>query len=686
MTNQKPEKDMTINPGMLPFDRFRYSAWRSSGQARPRPPWPGLIPAALLVFTSLVPVQGDPLPVTGCGAVPLAPLDAEITGFMDEHGITAANFALMKEGVIVMERGYGWQDEAQTMPLAADAVMRTASLTKLYIASAVRRLVEEGALALTDYAFDLGQPGGGILDHEPFPALGDPRLADITIDDLLHHRGGWDKSVSGDHTYRDIEIANDLGIPSPPARDDTLRWILGQPLDFDPGSAGVYANTGYFVLGLVIEAASGLPVVDYIREAVLAPIGVPGTEIGLVRTQPAFRDPREPWYDSSIYVCDDVFDPLGPLVPCADGGRYYEGAVASGGVLSSARALTTWLEHYEIGYDFGTPRDHASEGNEWTWVYYGSMWGNTTIARQRGPAFGKVNWTLMFNLREDAGEERFFELIRPRMDAVVAAIERWPRTPACESPSAPPDPASAPLPADGSVDLALAVTLDWTAGMDSETSAVYLGTDPVLGPEQLVATTADTFLDAGTLNPGTTYYWRVDEVNAAGAQPGAVWSFTTVAQAGWTELSRDDFESGWGSYVDGGSDARRSSRDSGYAHGGIYCARIRDNSGTSSSIYSSSGLDVTGYSEIDVDFWFQAISMEPGEDFLVEFFDGSTWQVVRSFVSGVDFTNGVFVHVTDLVIDSENHTFSTGMKLRFRCDAGQNSDRIYLDDIVVSAR
>ncbi len=157
---------------------------------------------------------------------------------------------------------------------------------------------------------------------------------------------------------------------------------------------------------------------------------------------------------------------------------------------------------------------------------------------------------------------------------------------------------------------------------------------------------------------------------------------------GWTELTNDDFESGWGSYSDGGSDARRSSRDAQYAHQGSYAVRIRDNSGSYSSFYYTNGVDVDtpGYTEIKVDFWFYARSMESGEDFLVELWDGSNWNVVRSFISGAHFSNGSFVHVDDLVIDEANYTFDADMQLRFRCDASGNDDKIYIDEVVVTAQ
>ncbi|MHC4575570.1 MAG: hypothetical protein ACYS76_15860 [Planctomycetota bacterium] len=90
-------------------------------------------------------------------------------------------------------------------------------------------------------------------------------------------------------------------------------------------------------------------------------------------------------------------------------------------------------------------------------------------------------------------------------------------------------------------------------------------------------------------------------------------SLVSSAFADWVVLTSDDFEAGWGSYTDGGGDCRRSSSDAAYAHQGTYCARIRDNSGTSSSFYYTNGVDVDGpgYTQIKVDFWFYVAPGKP---------------------------------------------------------------------------
>jgi hypothetical protein len=152
---------------------------------------------------------------------------------------------------------------------------------------------------------------------------------------------------------------------------------------------------------------------------------------------------------------------------------------------------------------------------------------------------------------------------------------------------------------------------------------------------------------------------------------------------GWTQLSSTDFESGWGVYVDGGSDCQRLSSAS-YAHGGSYSAEIRDNSGTASSFYSNP-FSLSGYGQLEVDFWYYARSMESGENFFVELWNGSSWQVIGNYAQGADFANNTMIHEV-ITVDSAAVGFSSNAQLRFRADASGNNDWVDIDDVVVSAQ
>ena len=77
--------------------------------------------------------------------------------------------------------------------------------------------------------------------------------------------------------------------------------------------------------------------------------------------------------------------------------------------------------------------------------------------------------------------------------------------------------------------------------------------------------------------------------------------------------------------------------------------------------------------------------METNENFFVEFWDGSQWNIVADYVVGVDFNNNVFENPS-ITIDSGTYNFPNDAKIRIRCDASGNGDRVYVDEVVVSAR
>ncbi len=175
------------------------------------------------------------------------------------------------------------------------------------------------------------------------------------------------------------------------------------------------------------------------------------------------------------------------------------------------------------------------------------------------------------------------------------------------------------------------------------------------------------------------FTWQGPQANTSGGiNTGQSFSGGGGGGGSWTIITYDDFESGMGSYRDGGSDMSRYSGSN--SHQGSYSADIQDNSGASSSFYHSSGHDVSSYTDLEVEFWYKAVSMETGEDFWVQYWDGSAWMTVAAYASGSDFTNGSFNHEI-VSIPAGTYNYSTGAKLRFMCDASSNSDDVFIDEI-----
>ena len=144
-------------------------------------------------------------------------------------------------------------------------------------------------------------------------------------------------------------------------------------------------------------------------------------------------------------------------------------------------------------------------------------------------------------------------------------------------------------------------------------------------------------------------------------------------------LNEGYFETGWDGWVDGGSDSFRYSGSRSYE--GTYSIRLRDN--TNSSVMTLSNIDVTPYSAIEVDFYFYVYSMENGEDFWLQFYNGSSYITAATWVAGSGITNNNFYNATVTLTPAE-YNFAVNSGFRFRCDASGNQDHIYIDQVTIT--
>jgi N-acyl-D-amino-acid deacylase len=192
--------------------------------------------------------------------------DREVESFMQLRKVPGGALAVVKDRRLVYARGYGWADREKQLAAKPDSLFRIASISKPITAVAVLKLVQERRLDLEARAFEL-------IDLPAFLPEGksaDARLQRITIRQLLQHTGGWDRDKSFDPMFRCREISKTLGTPCPPGPREIIRYMLGQPLDFDPATRYAYSNLGYCVLGRVIEKITGLAYDKYVQEQVLA--------------------------------------------------------------------------------------------------------------------------------------------------------------------------------------------------------------------------------------------------------------------------------------------------------------------------------------------------------------------------------------------------------------------------------
>lgn len=368
--------------------------------------------------------------VTGAATVPdiassgvpvpeLRVFDDTMKVFMGARNIPAGVLCVSKNGKLLFERAYGWQDKAKTMPLKPSAMFRIASLCKPLTEAAIRKLVEAKQLKLEQFVFDLGQPGGGLLKYTPV-GTPDARLKQVTVGHLMDHKGGWNRDLSGDPMFRVVEIAQVVGTPAPASDRDIVRYMMGRPLDHAPGTTYAYSNFGYLLLGLIVEQLAGVDYVEYLHQEVFGPAGVADTEVELGRSLPQFRNEREPWYSDSA-TARNVFAP-GQNVLFPDGGFFLEVMEAHGGLISTARAYSRFLGKFWID---GQPR----QGNGQAWTFFGSLPGTWTLGHQRADG---VDIVAFFNQRADASGLSYDDIL-PSLNAAASSVVTWPTTDIADS-------------------------------------------------------------------------------------------------------------------------------------------------------------------------------------------------------------------------------------------------------------
>lgn len=396
------------------------------------------------------PVAGEP-PVSGRDVPALAALDEAMRGLVASWGVPGAQLAVGYEGRLVFDRGYGFADIAAGEAVRPDHRFRIASVSKTITAVGIMRLVEEGRLALDDAVFPL-------LDLEP-PANApvDPRLAAVTVEQLLVHAGGWDSSVSGDPQYVPLLqlAASTFGEPGPPAAETILRFMLGSGLDFDPGTKSVYSNLGFNALGRVIERISGQNYEAFIRERVLAPAGIAEMRLGKTRLEERaageVRYEQPPEYPATV---PGVFPGEG-FVPFAYGSFFMDVMDAHGGWIARASDLVRYATAIDgvrgepllgpeavaamldaprpegEGYNGAGNTDPAT-GLAWVvqpgplggeWAHTGALAGSTAALLLRNDE----GLTLAFLANSlPADFLAFFGALRPALVAAAAAVDAWP--------------------------------------------------------------------------------------------------------------------------------------------------------------------------------------------------------------------------------------------------------------------
>src|SRR5262245_2471661 len=257
---------------------------RSIGTARLAQLALGVALVAAITATSplAAPPAADPLAADPDvqGAIRL--FSAWLEGQLLNRHLPGVAAGVVSDQQLVWAQGFGFANVEQRIPMTPSTKFRMASHSKLFTATAIMQLREDGKLRLDD----------PVSRHLPWfrikPAdAGDP---DITIEELLTHSAGLPREAGAHWTTFEF-----------PTREELRALMPERQAPFAPEMRWKYSNLGFSIAGLIVEALSGQTWADYVQQHIYDPLGmtsssvdrnVPGLAVGYNRRMP--DDTRKP--------------------------------------------------------------------------------------------------------------------------------------------------------------------------------------------------------------------------------------------------------------------------------------------------------------------------------------------------------------------------------------------------------
>jgi len=197
-------------------------------------------------------------------------IDSLATAFLANSHTPAISVAVLRGSDTLVMKGYGDASIEAHRAATASTVYRIGSITKQFTSAAIMRLIERGKLSLED-------PMSKFLPDVPTHGR------TVTVRELLNHTSGihnytadreWSKHWDEDLTPRQI-----------------VAFVDNDTLDFAPGTRWSYDNTGYVLLGMIIEKVTGEPYAKYLQHDLFTPLGLKSTSYCPSRpTDPSFAD------------------------------------------------------------------------------------------------------------------------------------------------------------------------------------------------------------------------------------------------------------------------------------------------------------------------------------------------------------------------------------------------------------
>jgi CubicO group peptidase (beta-lactamase class C family) len=218
----------------------------------------------------------------------------EIQKAIDAGTAGSATVAIMDDGRLIYAEGYGMADREKKVPVDQHTVFNIGSVSKVFVATAIMLLVEEGKV-------DLDSP---VTRYLPQFTMADKRYKDITVRMLLNHSSGLPGSTFwnsfGDQYNRDIY-------------PELLATLSLSTLKHRPGELATYCNDGFTLAEMIVAGVSGKSYGDFLAERIFKPLGMNHTGLGVGQLPAGFTPAR-------FYRPDGKSEPLEIVSLRASGG------------------------------------------------------------------------------------------------------------------------------------------------------------------------------------------------------------------------------------------------------------------------------------------------------------------------------------------------------------------------------
>ena len=255
--------------------------------------------------------------------------------FMKQQKQFSGTVLIAKEGKVVFEKAYGMANYEWSISNTIDTKFRLGSVTKQFGAAAILKLEEQGKLKTTDKA----------CDYLPAcPEIWKP----VTIHQLLTHTSGIPNFTSFP------EYAKLQALPS--RYEEQVKSVWDKKMDFDPGTKWQYSNTGYVMLGQIIEKASGKPWETYLQQEIFTPAGMADTRADsnsdLIAKRAAGYAIKTGKPTNAGYIDMHIPNVAGALISTTGDLYKWDRALTTNKILSEASRNKMWTAD-KNGYAYG---------------------------------------------------------------------------------------------------------------------------------------------------------------------------------------------------------------------------------------------------------------------------------------------------------------------------------------------